>query len=425
MLPNSIIPFSIIPYYMILFNMVLLGMIISSDLNNPFQFGRELGFDSLVDRAEELAAVEQTIREGGKLFLIGPRRFGKTSILKTATDKLAARPAIVLRLDAEAYPTLDLLVAGLLASTARHLKGGVRRAGDQVRRFFGRLRPDIDYSVTDNTWSVKLGLDSSTQDSTVLLTDALNGLEALARAQPQSTPVGLILDEFQRVIELGGPAAEGQIRAAIQTHMRVGYVFAGSKTHILNDMVTDAARPFYRLGAKVFLGPIPRKEFSEFFSRRFHEGGFTVKGEGIERLLDLAEDVPYNAQMLAHGCWSRLREGASNALTASFVQQTLAQLVRQQDPFFAQLWTTLTPIQQRTLLAVVEQRGVNLQSTKTSQAIGRGPGTIRKSLHSMIDRGILREDQQLLAPRMRFEDPFFAQWIIATVMVANGMRVAQ
>jgi len=359
---------------------------------------------------------------GGKLFLIGPRRYGKTSILKTAADRLCKEQAIVLRLDAESYPTLDLLVAGIVAGAARHLKGGVRRAGEQVRRFFARLRPELDYSLTDRTWSAKLGVDALEQDHAVLLTDALNGLEALARAQPETTPVGLILDEFQRVIELGGKAAEGQIRAAIQTHARVGYVFAGSKTHMLNDMVTDAARPFYRLGGKLFLGPVPREEFGRFLRESFQEGGFQVEGEAIGLILDLAEDVPYNVQMLAHGCWSRLKDGAAPALTPAFVQETLAYLVRQQDPFFTQLWTTMTPIQQRTLLAVVEQRGVNLQSNKTAQAVGRGPGTIRKSLHSMIESGILREDLDPRATRMRFEDPFFAQWIVLTVMVANGFR---
>jgi hypothetical protein len=46
---------------------------------NPFQFGRELGIDELVNREEEVDEVVRTIRQGGKLFLSGPRRYGKTS----------------------------------------------------------------------------------------------------------------------------------------------------------------------------------------------------------------------------------------------------------------------------------------------------------------------------------------------------------
>jgi hypothetical protein len=43
---------------------------------NPFRYGREA--DVLVDRGDELARVVRVGEECGTLFLIGPRRFGKT-----------------------------------------------------------------------------------------------------------------------------------------------------------------------------------------------------------------------------------------------------------------------------------------------------------------------------------------------------------
>ena len=49
----------------------------TSVMMNPFEFGRELGTDELVDRRDEVDAVIQTLRQGSKLFLVGPRRFGK------------------------------------------------------------------------------------------------------------------------------------------------------------------------------------------------------------------------------------------------------------------------------------------------------------------------------------------------------------
>jgi AAA+ ATPase superfamily predicted ATPase len=72
---------------------------------NPFGFGREFGIGELVDRNGEVAEVEEVIRSGRKLFLIGPRRYGKTSILKAAEDRLQQSNSVVLRLDAESYPS--------------------------------------------------------------------------------------------------------------------------------------------------------------------------------------------------------------------------------------------------------------------------------------------------------------------------------
>jgi uncharacterized protein len=215
-----------------------------SAMKNPFEFGRELGIGELVDRETEVSSVVNTVRDGNKLFLIGPRRYGKTSILKAAEDQLRATEAVVLRFDAESYPSVDLLVAGIIANAAKQLKTGVERAGEQVRKFFSRLRPEIDFSVNDNSWTAKVGIAAPGEPEKItLLVEALNGLEALAQSQPEHRAVGLFIDEFQKVIELGGEAAEGQIRAAIQRHRRTGYVFAGSKTKLLSSMTMDAARP--------------------------------------------------------------------------------------------------------------------------------------------------------------------------------------
>jgi hypothetical protein len=224
-----------------------------------------------------------------------------------------------------------------------------------------------------------------------------------------------VIDEFQKVIELGGDSAEAQIRAAIQRHKRTGYVFAGSKTQMLSAMTMDASRPFYRLGTVRFLGPVPKPDFEAFLGTKFTESGFKVQNPAtISLILDLAEDVPYNVQMLAHSCWDQLRDRVSvksAVLTEVVVRQALELLVRQYDPFYTQLWTALTSIQQRTLLAVVQQRGVNLQSMKVVRSLGKGPSTVRRSLGALIDRNILREEESGNGIRMRFEDPFFAQWI--------------
>jgi len=385
-------------------------------MKNPFEFGRESGIGELVDRNSEVAEVEEVIRSGRKLFLIGPRRYGKTSILKAAEDKLQVTNSVVLRLDAESYPTLEMLVNGIVAGAAKQLKSGVERAGEQIRKFFSRLRPELDFSLSDSAWTAKVSVGSGSEEGGVtLLVEALNGLESLAKAQPRGRAVGLVIDEFQKVIELGGDSAEAQIRAAIQRHKRTGYVFAGSKTNMLSAMTMDASRPFYRLGTVRFLGPVPRPEFEAFLGTRFTQSGFKVQNpSAISLIPDLAEDVPYNVQMLAHSCWDQLRDRVSvksAVLTEVVVRQTLELLVRQYDPFYTQLWTALTSIQQRTLLAVVQQRGVKLQSMKVVRFLGKGPSTVRRSLGALIDRNILREEESGNGIRMRFEDPFFAQWI--------------
>jgi AAA+ ATPase superfamily predicted ATPase len=396
-------------------------------MENPFEFGRELGTDELVDRQEEVAAVINTIRQGAKLFLIGPRRYGKTSILKTAEDRLAGKHAVILRFDAESFPSLDLLVAALIAAAAKSLKGKVERVGEQITKFFSKLRPELSFSITQDAWNAKLGVNvaANSQEHVGLLIEALNGLEALASEQPETRAVGLIIDEFQRLIEIGGRQAESQIRAAIQRHKHVGYVFAGSKTRMLTDMTMDATRPFYRLGTIRFIGPVPRTDFEKFLTDKFRRSGFEVDDPlAITRILEFAEDVPYNVQLLAHTCWDQLRSRLAStkaALTTEVVTSSMLLIARQYDPFYTQIWAGLTAIQQKTLVAIINEQGARLQSQKVAQFIGRGASTVQRSLSSLIEKDIVREEEHEGGMRLRFEDPFFGQWIRAFPGKAAGL----
>jgi hypothetical protein len=399
---------------------------ITDSMDNPFQFGRELGADELVDRDAEIADVIRALRKGEKLFLIGPRRYGKTSILKAAGDRAAQQGTMVLRYNAEGYPTLDLLVSALIADVAKSQPGGIERVGERIKKFFSRLRPELTFSVTESSWKVALGAAVSETGAARmgLLIEALAALEKMAADLAPKRRTGLVLDEFQKIIELGGEAAEGQIRAAIQQHRHVGYVFAGSKTRMLTDMTAEASRPFYRLGSVRFLGPVPRAEFAAFLKTRFSRGGFRIEGSAAGRkdsdpvalILDLAEEVPYNVQSLAHACWEQLTgapapRSGKRTLDAALVHSSLERVVRQYDPFYTQLWNQLTSIQQRMLIAVMQEGGVNLQSMKMVRTVGKGASTLRRSLDALLARDILREEESHASLRFRFEDPFFGAWI--------------
>jgi hypothetical protein len=398
-------------------------------MKNPFEFGRELSADELVDRKEELEAVVSAMTGGSKLFLIGPRRYGKTSILKAAGEIAERdRRAVILRYNVEGFPTLDLLVGRLVTDAARALQGGLERTAARVKDYFSRLRPEFSANATQTEWTVKVGaaVAAPDKDQVPLLLDALDGLEKLAAEESGKRPVSLVLDEFQRVVAEGGAKAEGQIRAAVQQHRHVGYVFAGSDTRMLTAMVTDHSRPFYRLGSSIFIGPVPREDFRRFLSDNFTRGGFAITGRNpeagaqedrpspLDLILDLAEEVPYNVQALAHACWNLLagaQDAADRVLSPEVVREALDRIVRRSGPFYTAQWVPLTGLQKKTLLAAVEEGGRQMQSRKVTRAIGANPSSVQKALLKLTESNILREEATEGENRYRFEDPFFSHWI--------------
>lgn len=376
------------------------------EARNPFEFGRVLGAGEIVDREDEIAVVRRTIANRGKLFLIGPRRFGKSSVLKAAAELEEERGAVVLRFDAEKYETLDALARALLLSATRRLEGSWERAATAVGRFFSALRPEITMDPATGQVGVRLGAVRSGADDLPALTMVLDGIETMAGEAERA--VAVFLDEFQHIAR--DQAAERRIRATVQEHAEVGYVFAGSQTTLLREMTGGPDRPFYRLGERLFLDTVPRAAFREFIRSAFERTGFEAPEPAIERILDRAAEVPFNVQQLAHYAWEEVR-AERGALDVDRVEAALEKLVRNEDPFYTHLWAELTGNQRKALKAVAETGGRELYGRGITEAYGLSASAMQAGVRDLIRRGLVRDVHEAGAEGVSLVDPFFARWL--------------
>ncbi len=405
---------------------------------SPFQAGRRLNARELVDREVEVRDVLTTLLHARTLFVIGPRRHGKTSILHVAMQEAEAQRAVVLAVDAEAFPTVDQLAAHLLAEATRRLEPRVQRAQEAVSRFFGRLRPTVTFNPADQSMSASLGVDAAAAGGALpLLIDVLNGIEQWAAQTPR--PVAVVIDEVQELLERESERAERQFRAAVQQHEHVGYVFAGSRTHYLARLTQEPGAPFFNLGARLYVGAVPDADFRAFLTDAFARGGFAVTAEAITALLDLAERVPYNVQLLADACWRALAtqgptlgpgadaadaDGPARAARpwgADDVRATVDAMVRTLDPLYSPQWTQLTGPQRAALQAFVYEGAAGL----TSQAVLRryrvgGASSMQRALGALEEKGVLFADAAGGHAHPRLQDPFFGRWVRTFVVAPGG-----
>jgi uncharacterized protein len=373
---------------------------------NPFRYGREVEF--LVDRLDEVASIVRIGENCGTLFFIGPRRYGKTSVLRAAERKLAALEVIVLRYDAEAFSNVGLLAAALMAGAVRKYSTVFERAQAAAVKFFSTLKPSLSVDPADGRISVSFGLELAARDHVLVLTDVLHGIERLAAADKRKALV--ILDEFQQLVADGGEKAERQIRAAVQTHHHVGYVFAGSSTRMMNDMISSSARAFWHLGDQLQLGPIERKDFAPFLEKGLESTGARIRPDAIERILDLGENVPYNVQQLASVCWTLLHEGRRKELTPQWVDDALDQVVASQHGVYLQRWLSLSTPQKLTLKIVLEEpQGFRL--TEAARRHGLPRTTVQRGLEVLETQNFLRREFARDGAVWRLEDPFFRAWL--------------
>jgi len=184
---------------------------------------------------------------------------------------------------------------------------------------------------------------------------ALPGRIAAARKRR----LAIALDEFQAVTTFGDDSVEHALRAAVQDQRQVGYVFAGSEPSLMERMLTSR-RPFYKAGPVMRLEKIAPDDFATFLEGRFAATGRRPEPGLGAAIVDLAGNVPYDVQRLAHEMWDDVRAAGRRTATVEDLHTTLTRLLVEQGPMFEDAWQRLTLAQRAVLRAVVLEDGREL-----------------------------------------------------------------
>jgi hypothetical protein len=215
------------------------------------------------------------------------------------------------------------------------------------------------------------------------------------------------LDEFQAIRGFNGGGVEHTIRAAVQHQRGVGYVFAGSEPSLMERML-GPKRPFYKAGPVIRLDKIPPDLFAAFVESRFSKTGIKPESGLGTAIVDLAGNLPYDVQRLAHESWDDVRAAGKRRVAVDDLHLTLRRLLAEQATFFEAVWQRLTLSQRAVLRAVVlgEGREILGSDLRTRYRLG-GASTVQASLQALLREDLIaREDGRYLVV-----DSLMREWI--------------
>ena len=186
-------------------------------------------------------------------------------------------------------------------------------------------------------------------------------------AEARRRQLVVALDEFQAIAGFDGGSVEHAMRAAVQHQREVGYVFAGSEPSLMERMI-GPRRPFYKAGPVMRLDKIPPDEFAAFIEARFNKSGIRAEPGLGAAVVELAGNLPYDVQRLAHETWDDVRAAGRRRATLDDLHQALLRLLAEQQTMFEALWQRFTLPQRAVLRAVVLQE-------RPRAPVGRRPRT--------------------------------------------------
>src|SRR5262245_52822240 len=81
-------------------------------MQNPFVYGEVVPASAFVDRVDELHRLVGDLAAGQKVFLIWPRRYGKSSLIRHALAAMTKRGAVTIELTVSSFSSYVAFLEG-------------------------------------------------------------------------------------------------------------------------------------------------------------------------------------------------------------------------------------------------------------------------------------------------------------------------
>ncbi|HWE87404.1 MAG TPA: hypothetical protein VG267_20830 [Terracidiphilus sp.] len=370
---------------------------------NPFVFGEIVDDANFVNRTEELSQLVRDLADGQKVFLLSPRRFGKSSLVSVAFLKLRKRHIRTVSLTVSSYSSYTQFLEKFAEKVLR-AAGPWERVKDWVTRFGRQVKPEINYNMNSGEVSVSLGRGSAF-DPEPIAPDIFALPGELTRNG--GFRMAICLDEFQQIAQFNGGSVENVLRNQVQEQREVGYVFAGSQPTLMQEMLSSR-RPFHKAGPQMFLDKIAAADWKEFVARQLRTRARVLDGPGMDALLAAADLIPYDVQRIAHELWDYAELRDKRRLDSSDVNSVIATLVDSQSTYYELLWEQLSARQRAALQAMASRGPAEIYSQRVREEFRLGPAsTVQKALQSLDSRDVLDR----YGGSYFFIDPLFPCWI--------------
>ncbi|MBF0441528.1 MAG: ATP-binding protein [Oligoflexales bacterium] len=368
---------------------------------NPFKFGDPVRDEFYLPRPALSNVVRQFVENQVNIVLIGPRRFGKTSFILDTLKGLEGVGRIPIYIDIYNITShRDFL--RMLILKFREKQSWWRKLKDWFVSI-PRLRPKFSLDVDQATGSSSVGMSLSSNLSPDDVKDVI--VETLKFLKELGPNIVVAFDEFQTITELDDDGwLEATLRSSMQSLHNTTFIFSGSRHRIINEMLNDSKRPFFRSCQPIDF-PSFGPEFTDWVAQRFNSVGMNCDINAVEELRKLVQDTPNYVQM---ACFHLVAKGITN-VNISEVKDILKTIVKQNSYAYQTLLNSLTPIQQRVLrLAAIEQKEIFSKNLLDAYEISSAPA-LSSAINALKKKQIL--DEGTSRGVVTFDDPLFAIWL--------------
>ena len=370
-------------------------------ITNPFIVTGKIESEYFCDRVQESARLVKSITNGNNMVIISPRRMGKTGLIQFCYDK----PEI-----ANEYYTFFIDI--LHTSSLREFTYLLGR--EIYETLLPRSRKMSDLFIrTLKSISGKFGFDpiTSTPTFNVELGDidrpeyTLN--EIFRYLTDADKPCVVAIDEFQQIAKYPEKNIEALLRTHIQKLHNSHFIFAGSERHMMQEMFTSAARPFYHSADILELKAIGPEIYIPFIVGHFEKRNRRIATENVGKVYDLFKGHTYYIQKTFNEAFADTPEGEECSLET--IRAAIDNMVASNDTIFREILSNI-PEKQKELLYAIAKDGEASRITSAvfimRHSLSSGC-SVQSAMKKLLEKDIITEINKVFS----VTDKLFAMWM--------------
>lgn len=173
-------------------------------------------------------------------------------------------------------------------------------------------------------------------------------------------PCIVAIDEFQTITDYPEQNVEALLRTHIQKCNNAWFVFSGSKRHMMGEMFSSPARPFYQSASTMSLKPIPLDAYNTFITQHFEQNNYTIEPEVIRYIYEKFEGTTWYIQKICNELFAMAEPGIPCGVKN--VDAAICNAVEEKEDTYQDMMTRLSS-RQKTLLLALAHSGRDVQPT--------------------------------------------------------------
>lgn len=352
---------------------------------NPFLTYGYAGPEYFCDRVVETKRLTTLLTNGNHVALISPRRMGKTGLIKHCfAQSVIQENYYTFLVDIYATTSLAEFTYQLGAAILNTLKSRGRKAWETFVMAIGSLRQGITLDDSGKpSWNLEIG---DIRKPEISLGEIFR---YLAEADK---PCLVAIDEFQTIGGYKEKNVEAMLRTHIQNCTNAWFVFSGSQRHMMGEIFTSPARPFYQCASILPLKAIDKLTYCAFISSMFEKHGKGIAADVPPYIYDMVDGTTWYIQKICNELFAYTDRGA--ACTMADTVQALQYILDEKSDTYQDMLLRLTTAQRQLLIALCKE---GEDAKPTSAAFIKkyslsSASTVQRSLSALLDRDILTSD---------------------------------